>query len=248
MNKKLLPIFLTFLLILSPVSAQSLFREWYEWLNIPEDYSTFPNLFYFVLLPFLGTFTIIWGILTNLKIFKLRKVNVLLSLIFAFSLLYSGILLAITFYLFQIGGFFGVLVFFVLFIVLTSLYSYRRIGEDYIKTKELHEEITEKGLKDTIKVKEKGLKNLEKIRKKEEKLNKDLEKINDVIEASLEHIEIIRDPTTSFIELKERYGTDQRGKAAEKVLKVLKKQKDKKILILKELKKLAKAKKKLQSV
>jgi len=68
MNNRILLGFLSIFLIFSSVSAQSLLRNWYEWINIPEDYSTFPNLLYFVIVPFLGVFAIIWGILTNLNI------------------------------------------------------------------------------------------------------------------------------------------------------------------------------------
>ncbi len=141
MNKKL---FLTFSLILFLpilVSAQNL----EQLLHIPSDYSTMPNLLYFVILPFLGTFAIIWGILTNLNVFKNYRVNILLSLIFAFSLLYYGVLLAITHYLFAFGGIFGVIAFFVLFFALSSLYTAKRIGEDYISTQKIFEDY--KGLK-----------------------------------------------------------------------------------------------------
>jgi len=135
MNKKIF--FTLSLVLLLPilVSAQNLEQI----LHIPSDYSTMPNLLYFVILPFLGTFAIIWGILTNINIFKNYRVNILLSLIFAFSLLYYGVLLAITHYLFAIGGIFGVVAFFVLFFVLSGGYTFRRTREEWGESKKINE-------------------------------------------------------------------------------------------------------------
>jgi hypothetical protein len=122
MKRIVLTIFVV-LFIPALVSAQNLFDNWYTYLNVPTEFATFPNVLYFVFIPFLGTFTIIWGILTNLNIFRLNKVNIILSFLFALALLYSTILTTITFYLFNIGGVFGVIAFFILFFVGTILYS-----------------------------------------------------------------------------------------------------------------------------
>ena len=91
MDNKILLIFLTILLIFSPVSAQSLLENWNEWLNIPADWTRPPNLIYYVLVPFFGTFTIIWGILTGTRarVFENKRVNILLSFIFAIAKLNS---------------------------------------------------------------------------------------------------------------------------------------------------------------
>jgi len=121
--KKIALTVLVILFVPTLVSAQSLLSNWYTYLNIPAEFATFPNVLYFVFIPFLGTFTIIWGILTNLNIFRLNKVNIILSFLFALALLYSTILTTITFYLFHIGGVFGVIAFFILFFVGTILYS-----------------------------------------------------------------------------------------------------------------------------
>jgi len=121
--KKIVLTVLIILFIPALVSAQSLLDNWYTYLNIPAEFATFPNVLYFVFIPFLGTFTIIWGILTNLRIFRLNKVNIILSFLFALALLYSTVLTTITFFLFNIGGVFGVIAFFILFFVGTILYS-----------------------------------------------------------------------------------------------------------------------------
>jgi len=168
MNNRILLGFLSIFLIFSSVSAQSLLRNWYEWINIPEDYSTFPNLLYFVIVPFLGVFAIIWGILTNLNIFKLHKVNILLSFIFAFALLYTGILLAVTFYLFQIGGLFGVLAFFVLFFALTAFYATKKTSVYYGEAKEAYEKYIEQ--------KKEGEGEAKEVSKKRKKVTSEIEK------------------------------------------------------------------------
>jgi hypothetical protein len=163
--KKVALVLLPFLLMPTLVSAQSLFPTWYEMLNIPAQDAEFPRIIYFVFIPFLGTFTIIWGILTNLKIFQINRVNAILSFIFALALLYSTYLTALTFYLFQAGGVFGVIAFFVLFFGLTSLFSARRIGVSYAKTREVFKDIQKEEEK-VINKKIKGSKNLTYITKK----------------------------------------------------------------------------------
>ena len=123
------------LLLLIPVSvnAQSLLSRWF---NIPEEWTQPPNLIYYVFIPFLGTFAIIWGILTATKtpIFKNQRVNIIISLVFTVALFYSSILPAIVLYLFSFGGFFGVLAFFVLFFVLTVMFGHRKVSASYFKT------------------------------------------------------------------------------------------------------------------
>jgi hypothetical protein len=192
MNKKILQIFLILLLIFYPVSAQSLFSNWNEWLNIPEDWTKPPNLVYFVFVPFLGTFTIIWGILTStrMRIFEKPKVNVLLSFVFALALFYSGILPAIVLYLFAFGGFFGVVVFFVLFFVLTTLFGYKKIGVEYKEAKEIYKKA------DEISVNQKNISsNLKEIQnkiinkqKEKEKLKTHRNKLNNVYTAINDHM------------------------------------------------------------
>lgn len=156
MNKKLHFIFLFILLIPTLVSARTPY--WAEYLHIPDDYATMPNLLYFVLIPFLGTFAISWGLLTSINIFHNYRVNVLLALVFATSLMYYGVLLAITHYLFAIGGIVGVILFFVMFFVMSSLYGYKKTTESYIdSTKAFREE------KEKIKQRKKTLESLKRL-------------------------------------------------------------------------------------
>jgi ABC-type multidrug transport system fused ATPase/permease subunit len=131
--KKYLPVILLLLLVPISVNAQSILTEWF---NIPPEWTKPPNLIYYVFIPFLGTFAIIWGILTATRtpIFRNQRVNIIISLVFTVALFYSSILPAIVLYLFSFGGLFGVLAFFVLFFVLTTMFGYRKVRTSYFKT------------------------------------------------------------------------------------------------------------------
>ena len=156
------------------VLAQGLMGSWHEWLNIPSEWATPPNLIYYVFIPFLGTFAIIWGILTatHAKIFQNNRVNIVISFVFAISLFYFNILPPIILYLFTFGGIFGVVAFFILFFVLTFLFGKRKIGVSYRETKKVYEDIEKahsKEMSDVLK-KSKNLENVsEQISKIEEK-------------------------------------------------------------------------------
>lgn len=105
-----------------------------EALNIPKDLSRFPALFYFVFLPFIGTFIVIYGILDKLKIFDNKRINVLLSLLFSVSLLYFGIFLIIIELIYSFSSFTIVILFALLLIFAVLMWSrktYRRIRETY---------------------------------------------------------------------------------------------------------------------
>jgi hypothetical protein len=145
--KKIVLLLLFVLLVPNLVFSQSLVIQntqslLTQFLNVPEDWLSPSKIIWFIFIPFLGTFTIIWGILTSTKakIFEKPKVNVLLSFVFAVSLFYSGILPAIVLYLFAYGGVFGVIAFFVLFFVLTTLFGYKKIGKEYNEAKEIYNE------------------------------------------------------------------------------------------------------------
>lgn len=245
--KKYLTFILFILLIPAVVNAQSLLTKW---LNIPEEWTRPPELVYFVFIPFLGTFAIIWGILTatRVRIFEKPKVNILLSFIFALALFYFNILPQVVFYLLAIGGFFGVIVFFILFFVLTILFGGRKIERSYLKTMEIHEKITKQGIEDTIKTRKKELNKIEKIERKEKELKENLNRTNKAILASNEHIRIIRDPTTTARQLMNKYGTDSPRGAERKVLMLLNRQKYEKIHLERRLRELERIKGKLQNI
>jgi len=136
------------------VLAQGLMGSWYEWLNIPAEWTTPPNLIYFVFIPFLGTFAIIWGILTGTRarIFTNQRVNIVISFVFAISLFYFNILPPIVLYLFAFGGIFGVVAFFILFFVLTFLFGRRKISDEYFKTIKSYDKVAKERSKKIDKI------------------------------------------------------------------------------------------------
>lgn len=80
-------------------------------------YDNLRNVFFYVFLPFWGSFAIFYGLLVQLRIFKLKKVNLLLALVFSMSMLYYGALTYIVSLFYTFGGFVTVIAFFVVFIV-----------------------------------------------------------------------------------------------------------------------------------
>lgn len=242
--KKYLPVILLLLLVPISVNAQSLLTEW---LNIPADWTRPPNIIYYVFIPFLGTFVIIWGILTatRAKIFEDKKVNALLSFIFAIALFYSGIMPAIVLYLFNFGGFFGVIAFFVLFFVLTFLFGARKVGIEYKKTKEVYEDIPREDMDRTIKNLKTKFKETDKVGKKIRELEKKIreeEKTYYNLLRQADRIPAIRDKRT----LIRRYGVGSQSdtvreiqaKVLNKILRRLNAHKERRMQYLKKLRRL----------
>ncbi len=141
------------LLLLVPVSvnAQSLLTEW---LNIPPEWTTPPNIIYYVFIPFLGTFAIIWGTLTATRapIFRKSKVNIIISFVFTIALFYSSILPAIVLYLFAFGGFFGVIGFFALFFILTIMFGKGKVKAAHIKNLKSYDKVAKERRKEIHKI------------------------------------------------------------------------------------------------
>lgn len=160
MNKKLMTLLLLLIFLPNLVFAQStLSINLHELLNIPEEYTKMPELLYFVFIPFISVFAIIFGLLSQLfgRIFS-KKICIILAFVFAFSLLYLGPLMALVGVLFQIGSIFGVIVFFIMFVVLTLLLMYHRVGESAVEARKVYQQYKD-------------------ISKQTERLGKDLEKI-----------------------------------------------------------------------
>ena len=172
MYKKSLALFFLIMFLPAVVSAQSLFDRWYEYLHIPREFSEMPELLYFVFLPFVSTFAVIFGLLGTLfkRTFP-RKVNVILAFVFAFSLLYLGPLMALVGILFQVGSIFAVIIFFVMFVVLILLLFYRRTGESFVEATKIYEQY-----KDVAKQSKRLAKDLENIGKDLTDIQKKIDK------------------------------------------------------------------------
>lgn len=179
------------------VLAQGLTGNWYDWFNVPAAWATPPNIIYFVFIPFLGTFTIIFGILTatRARIFENKRVNIIISFVFTISLFYFNILPPIILYLFTFGGFFGVVAFFVLFFMLTFLFGARRVGIEYKTTKEIFREIPKEDIRKTTRLIDRQFKQSEKIRKEIRKVDVKLINEERAITTLLRQIGMVRSIT-----------------------------------------------------
>lgn len=98
--------------------------------NVPVEFKTWPEFIYFVIIPFIGTFTIAFGILKEVGVFRhVPRVNIIIALIFAFSMLYYGALTMIVHLLYSLSGFIVVMFFGALFILGTFLLGFRKKAE-----------------------------------------------------------------------------------------------------------------------
>ena len=91
-----------------------------EWLRIPD-------VLYYVILPFIAAFTVIYGLLRELRIFRTNvpnKVNIILAFCMTFMLLPSGILTWVITILYAGSAFIGIVAFGILFIVGIVLWFY----------------------------------------------------------------------------------------------------------------------------
>jgi hypothetical protein len=100
-----------------------------QWLRIPD-------VLYYVILPFIAAFTVIYGLLRELRIFRHapNKVNVILAFCMAFLLLPSGIITLLVTILYAGGAALGMIAFGILFIIGIVLWFYgttARLWDEY---------------------------------------------------------------------------------------------------------------------
>ena len=96
-------------------------------LGNPAEWQSIPKVIYYVFVPFLVAVTVVYGILTEIRIFRKYnawKINLILSVAMAFLLLPSGILTTIVSYFYAAGTFIGLVGFGVLFIFGTIMWVY----------------------------------------------------------------------------------------------------------------------------
>jgi len=124
-------VILTLVLLLLPITlaftwpSRSIIKDISDSLagNPVWPYDNPKNIFFYVFIPFIGSFAIFYGLLVRLKVFTLKKVNLLLAIMFSLSMLYYGGLTYIVSLFYSIGGFIIVTVFFVIFIVGVYLFG-----------------------------------------------------------------------------------------------------------------------------
>lgn len=134
---------LVFLSFLQPVFAQNIaqnfpqfpFGTFYSpealatFLGVPAAWLAIPQVIYYVIVPFIVAFTVTYGILTELRIFRglsSNKVNIVLAFAMSFLLLPSGILTLIVTYFYAASVFFGLIGFGLLFFFGTLMWVYGR--------------------------------------------------------------------------------------------------------------------------
>lgn len=90
-----------------------------EWLRIPD-------VLYYVILPFIAAFTVIYGLLKELRIFRnvANKVNIVLAFVMAFMLLPSGVLTYIVTIFYAGSAFVGMMAFGIVFLVGIIIWAY----------------------------------------------------------------------------------------------------------------------------
>jgi hypothetical protein len=136
--KRLASIALMFL-IFAPVAAMaqsSYLSEWWnpealaQWVfpGMSSDWLRVPQVFYYVIFPFITAFVIIYALLKELRIFRhaTNKINGTIAFCFAFLLLPSGILTYIVNIFYAAGAFIGLIAFGALFAVGVVFWAWGR--------------------------------------------------------------------------------------------------------------------------
>lgn len=97
-------------------------------LGVPAEWLGVPKVIYYVIVPFIVAFTVTYGILTELRIFRTatNKVNIVLAFAMSFLLLPSGVLTIIVTYFYAANTFIGLIGFGLLFLFGTLMWVYGR--------------------------------------------------------------------------------------------------------------------------
>jgi len=123
--KKHLVVLSVFLLLPTLVSA-SLVDMFSRSLSIPGGYSI-KDLIYLYVIPFIGTFVIVFGLLSKTGIFDNRKINIILAFLFGLALLYTGTMLKLAQFLYKFGAFATTIAFFALFLIGIWMYGKKKV-------------------------------------------------------------------------------------------------------------------------
>ena len=93
--------------------------------NFPDEWLRVPQVIWYVIVPFITAFTVLYGLLIELRIFRnAPKVNTMLAFAMAFLLLPSGMLTWIVTIFYAGGAFIGVMGFIVVFIIGVFIWGY----------------------------------------------------------------------------------------------------------------------------
>ena len=115
------------------VDLQNYLGSWFSVENLvkfifpgyPDEWLRVPQVIYYVIIPFITAFTVLYGLLVEFRIFqRAPKVNAVLAFAMAFLLMPSGILTWIVTVLYAGGAFLGVVAFIVVFIIGIFIWGY----------------------------------------------------------------------------------------------------------------------------
>jgi len=91
----------------------------------PDEWLRVPQVLYYVIIPFITAFTVLYGLLMELRIFRNQpRVNTLLAFLMAFLMMPSGILTYIVTIFYAGGAFIGVMAFIIVFIIGVLIWGY----------------------------------------------------------------------------------------------------------------------------
>jgi hypothetical protein len=87
--------------------------------NLPPEYLRIPEIIWYVIVPFIAVYAVIYGFLQELKLFRYtsNKVNIVLAFAMTMLLLPSGVLTFIIVQLYSFGAAFAAIIFGIVFIV-----------------------------------------------------------------------------------------------------------------------------------
>jgi len=123
----------TLVLAQQTIDLQNYLGSWFSIPNLvkflfpgyPDEWLRIPEIIFYVIIPFITAFTVLYGLLIELKIFRNQpKVNTVLAFAMAFLLMPSGILTQVVTIFYAGGAFIGVMAFIVVFIIGVLIWGY----------------------------------------------------------------------------------------------------------------------------
>jgi hypothetical protein len=171
-------------------------------------YSNLRDIIFFAIIPFLLVFTVVYGILIELNIFKRKNIKIVLAFLFALSLMYYGVLSHIVSVIAGLGSFAVFLIFALTFIVGAWFLGKARRGEWKTKAdnfglaakhaKELKKELEH--IHEELRLVRENMsefgvssRELNKLKEKEEKLQKQAIQIRKEIAEAINKTEVLKD-------------------------------------------------------
>lgn len=94
--------------------------------NVPSDWLVLPNLVYYIIFPFIAIVSVLYGIFSEIRIFKSTNVKFILAFVMAGMSLPTGLMISTVYFLYTLGTWIAVIAFGFLFIFGTILWAIGR--------------------------------------------------------------------------------------------------------------------------